>query len=99
MFPVDCFGCSKQSTFILGDEMHRWYIKECMDECPTGWKNFISDLFKNIDIDPKEGASVEIINQVLGLYKANYTDYGRYAHLDFKDEKCYNLFLLKYGGQ
>lgn len=76
-----------------------WLIQEYMRDCPQGWQQFIEDLESRISFDDREGFSIDTLNSELEPYQARYYENGRNSFVDFADEKCYTLFILKYGGK
>lgn len=79
--------------------MVTWLIREYMIECPLGWQRFIDDLQRRLPFDSRDGFSIGTINQELAVFRANFYESGRNSFVDFTSEKCYNLFVLKYGGK
>ena len=79
--------------------MITWVVREYLSECPTGWQRFIEDMQSRIPVNSREGFSIETINKELRVYQANFYESGRNSFVDFTSEKCYNLFVLKYGGK
>ena len=70
--------------------------------CPTNWVNFIKDLRdRGVKQTVSEGFEVDTLNQELESFKAQYVkdDGNNRSKVDFADEKCYTLFILKYGGE
>ena len=64
--------------------------------CPTNWQNFIRDLRdRGVEQNNLEGFDFDTLNQELKQFKAQYIPQTR---VDFANEKCYTLFVLKYGG-
>ena len=65
--------------------------------CPVSWVNFIRDLKdRGVKQNNFEGFDIATINQELKQFKAQYIPATR---VDFANEKCYTLFVLKYGGE
>lgn len=79
--------------------MTTWFINDSLYECPLGWQRFILDLENRLPFDSIEGYSVETLNRVLEPFQARVYESGRNSFLDFADERCYTLFVLKYGGK
>jgi len=73
-------------------------LGEHLSACPCNWVNFINDLESRADHDHDcaEGFSVDILNQELKPFKAEYIDDVK---VDFEDERHYTMFVLKYGGE
>lgn len=70
--------------------------------CPTNWVKFIKDLRdRGVKQNRFEGFEVDTLNQELESFKAQYVkgDGNNRNKVDFADEKCYTLFILKYGGE
>lgn len=82
-----------ESTLIAS-----WHISEYMADCPQSWADFVYHMQEIHNKKPRDGVSVEQLNDGLRKYKARYIENGRTARLDFYDESCYTLFLLAYGG-
>lgn len=78
-----------------------WTMGSILLECPTGWQNFIHDLQQRIpdmeDIDV--GFSIGTLNKELEPYHARYYESSHNCFVDFYNEKCYTMFVLKYGGK
>ena len=75
-----------------------WPLNPILDCCPPGWKEFIRKLEEKKDYDCPEGFSEHLLNLELAKYRAKlYTVRGHYF-VDFFDERCYTIFLIKYGG-
>lgn len=80
--------------------MVRWILYDQMARCPKGWQNFIEDLQTRLPFDSREGFSIKTINSELSPFCAVYNDTSHLiSTLDFADERRYNLFVIKYGGQ
>jgi hypothetical protein len=63
--------------------------------CPVSWINFIKDLrHRNVEQNTFEGFEIDTLNRELKPFKAQYIPSER---VDFANEKCYTLFVLKYG--
>jgi len=67
--------------------------------CPANWSRFINDLETQTEHDCEDGFSIGILNQELSRFKAQYIDSDKQSRVDFANEKCYTLFVLKYGGE
>jgi hypothetical protein len=76
-----------------------WFISEYMSDCPLGWQQFIEDLKTRVSLDLRVGFSIDTLNRELEPYQARYYESGCNSFVDFADEKCYTLFVLKYGGK
>jgi hypothetical protein len=79
--------------------MVTWCLGEMLLSCPRGWQNFINDLKLRVEHNETEGFSTEEINRELRLFRAKMYESGRNIFVEFSDESCYTLFVLKYGGQ
>jgi len=79
--------------------MVTWLIRDSLAECPVGWQNFIEDLRDRIPYNDREGFSIDTINSELEPFRAWFYESGGNDFVNFKDEKRYNLFVLKYGGR
>lgn len=70
-------------------------LKRSLYLCPANWNNFIKDLRqRGVEICDQEGFAVDTLNRELALFKARYTNQLR---VDFENEQCYTMFVLKYG--
>ena len=71
--------------------------------CPQNWVKFINDLeTRKAHDDSRGGFTIETINQELSFYGATYyeeTPGAEKGRVEFEDESCYSLFVLKYGGE
>ena len=67
-----------------------------MSTCPCNWVNFIRDLQNRVNPDDDGKFGVDILNQELKPFKAQYIPETR---VDFEDERHYTMFVLKYGGE
>lgn len=69
--------------------------------CPANWINFINDLRKRgVNQNSTHGFDIDTLNQELSRFKAQYVDgVNLPSRIDFKNEKYYNLFVLRYGGE
>ena len=79
--------------------MITWFINDSLYESPLGWQRFILDLKNRLPFDSIEGYSIETLNRELEPFQARVYESGRNSFLDFADERCYTLFVLKYGGK
>ena len=79
--------------------MITWLINDSLDESPLGWQRFISDLKNRLPYNSREGYSIETLNRELEPFKARIYESGCNSFLDFANERCYTLFVLKYGGK
>lgn len=75
--------------------MIRSCIPEYLDYCPQGWRNFIADMRLRIEPNDSVGFSEDTIQAELDKFCADYENPSPW--LVFKDERLYNLFILKYG--
>ena len=65
--------------------------------CPANWVRFIEDLRnRGVKQTVSEGFEIDTLNQELKPFKAHYIPATR---VDFADERCYTMFILKYGGE
>jgi len=78
-----------------------WTMGSILLESPTGWQNFIHDLEQRIpDMEYVDGGfSIETLNKELEPYHARYYEHGHNSFVDFYNDKCYTLFVMKYGGK
>ena len=72
-------------------------LSSALYSCPTNWVRFIEDLRnRRVKQTVSEGFDIATLNQELARFKAHYIPATR---VDFEDERCYTLFVLKYGGE
>jgi len=65
--------------------------------CPANWVRFIKDLEdREVEQTISGGFEIDTLNQELKPFKAQYIPATR---VDFASEKCYTMFVLKYGGE
>ena len=65
--------------------------------CPANWVRFIEDLEdREVEQTISGGFEIDTLNQELKPFKAQYIPATR---VDFASEKCYTMFVLKYGGE
>ena len=65
--------------------------------CPANWVRFIKDLEdRGVKQTISGGFETDTLNQELKPFKAQYIPATR---VDFASEKCYTMFVLKYGGE
>lgn len=73
-----------------------------LHSCPANWVKFIKDLRdRGVEQTVSEGFEVDTLNQELEPFKAQYinSDGDNRSRVDFANEACYTLFILKYGGE
>ena len=72
-------------------------LGETFDQCPKCWQNFIDLLHEESEAEEFEDVPEAFIASKLKPYGAKYKENKEgYAHLVFKDEKDYTLFVLRY---
>lgn len=70
-------------------------LNQALYLCPANWNNFIKDLRRRgVEIGAQDGFEVDTLNRELAPFKARYTNQLR---VDFENEQCYTMFVLKYG--
>lgn len=77
------------------------WLGSMLYSCPANWVNFIQDLRKReIKQNDTHGFDIDTLNQELSRFNAQYIDdVNLPSRVDFKNEKYYNLFVLRYGGK
>jgi len=75
----------------------RLQLSDRMSKCPDVWQKFIKyqqrHRLNNLEI----GVPQHIIDEELAKFKAVWVEEDPYVVVDFRNEGCYNLFVLKYG--